>query len=233
VNRDEARIKPMKPYYDQGGITIYHGDCREILLQIDSDSIDLLLTDPPYGISEETNRKERKRTALADCNDFPPIFGDDEPFDPAHLLRFKRLVLFGANHYAKELPSSPSWIVWDKRAGMRSKRGDAFNDNGDAELAWTNLGGPVRVFSHLWMGMLKASEKDQKRVHPTQKPVSVMSRIIQENTDIGAMILDPYMGSGSTLRAAKDLGRKAIGIEYEEQYCEIAANRLRQEVLAL
>jgi DNA modification methylase len=221
----------VRPYYEQDGITIYHGDCREVLPTLEVGSIDLVLTDPPYGINERTDRKARKRGALAECNDFPPIYGDDEPYDPAPVLRFSRVVLFGANHFTDRLPPSPSWIVWDKRAGLTSKRGDAFNDNGDAEMAWTNLGGPVRVISHLWMGMLKDSERNERRVHPTQKPVALFYRIIQEHTSEGDLILDPYMGSGPVVRAARDLGRRCIGVELSEAYCEIAAKRLRQSVL--
>jgi site-specific DNA-methyltransferase (adenine-specific) len=222
----------MTPYYEADGITIYHGDCRKVLPVLGI-MVDLLLTDPPYGIAERTDRKARKRTALAGCNDFPPIAGDDEPFDPTHLLHLPRLVLFGANHYAERLPASPSWIVWDKRDGLMSKRGDSFNDNGDAEMAWTNLGGPVRVFSHRWMGMLKASERNERRVHPTQKPVFLMARIIEERTRPGDLVCDPYMGSGSTLLAARQLGRRAIGIEIDEHYCNVAVRRLEQSAFAL
>jgi site-specific DNA-methyltransferase (adenine-specific)/modification methylase len=221
----------MQPYYDDGKITIYHADCRDVLPTLGP--VDLVLTDPPYGVAERTDRKTRKRGSLAACNDFPAIYGDNEPFDPSHLLRFPRLVLFGANHYAQMLPPSPSWIVWDKRAGIQSKRGDAFNDNGDAEMAWTNLGGPVRVYSHLWMGMLKASERDDRRLHPTQKPVALMARIIQTYTEPDALIVDPYAGSGPVAAAAKQLGRRCIAIEISERYCEIAAMRLQQEVFDL
>ncbi len=224
----------MKPYYERGGITIYHGDCREMLPELAMlGGVNLMLTDPPYGISERTDRLSRKRTALAACNDFPPVYGDDEPFDPTQLLMFGRVVIFGANYFTDRLPPSSSWVVWDKRAGLTSKRGDAFNDNADAEMAWTNLGGPVRVISHLWMGMLKASERDERRVHPTQKPVAVMARIISDHTHPGDLVLDPYMGSGPVLKAAQMLGRRAIGIEIEERYCEIAAKRLQQDVLPL
>lgn len=219
-------------YYDRDGATIYLGDCRDILPQL-VETVDLLLSDPPYGVNERTDRKARQRSALAEANDFPPVYGDDEPFDPSHLLHFPRIVLFGANHYADRLPPSPSWIVWDKRAGMTSKRGDTLNDNGDAELAWTNLGGPVRTFSHLWMGMMKESERNKRRVHPTQKPIGVMARIIAENTQPGDLILDPYMGSGSTLRAALNLGRRCIGIEISERYCETAVQSLSQIALPM
>lgn len=215
----------MKPYYDHGGIRIYHGDCREISVGIDAAAVDLVVTDPPYGVSERTDRLSKGRSVLAWSHDFPPVYGDDKPFDPSHLMRFGKVVLFGANYYADKLPSSPSWIVWDKRDGMAS------NDNADCELAWSNVGGPARVFRHLWSGMLKASERAENRVHPTQKPVALMAWIVNEHSEPGQTILDPYMGSGPTLRAAKDLGRKAIGIEIEERYCEIAANRLRQSVM--
>jgi site-specific DNA-methyltransferase (adenine-specific) len=157
----------------------------------------------------------------------PPVVGDTQPFDPAPLLRFPRVVLFGANHYADRLPPSPTWLVWDKRDGVAS------DDNADCELAWTNLGGPARLYRHLWRGLCRASEQGQRHLHPTQKPVALMAWIIANWTKPGDLILDPYMGSGPVLRAAKDLGRRAIGIEIEERYCEIAARRLGQEVLPL
>lgn len=209
-------------FYESDGVTILHGDCRELLTDIDPATVALVLTDPPYGVSEPTNRKERGRTKAAECNDFPPVYGDDQPFDPTHLFRFKRLVLWGANYYADRLPTSPSWLVWDKRDGLPS------NDNADVELAWTNLGGPARSYRHMWNGMVKASERTERRCHPTQKPVSLMSWIIENRTQPGDLILDPYMGGGSTLVAAKRAGRRAIGIEYEERYCETAAARLAQ-----
>lgn len=225
----------MTPYYEDDFATIYHGDCRELLpLVAHVDAVDLLLTDPPYGVSERTGRKENGRGNAAECNDFPPVYGDDEPFDPSHLLGYKRVVLFGGNHFADKLPPSAHWIVWDKLDGLTTdKRELGFDDNADVELAWTNLRGPARLIPHRWKGMLKASEREANRVHPTQKPVVLMRRIIAAHTDPGGVVLDPYMGSGSTLRAAKDVGRKAIGIEIEERYCEVAVRRLGQEVLDL
>ena len=235
----------MTPYYDDGnGIVIYHGDCREVLPGLAPESVSLVLTDPPYGVAERTDRGSKgrgapfggrsARGAWAFAHAFPPVYGDDEPFDPSHLLRFKRLVLWGGNHYADRLPPSASWIVWDKLGGLSSaKRLVGLDDNADVEMAWTNLGGPARLVPHRWKGLLRDSEKGEPRVHPTQKPVPLMAFVISWRTDPGDLILDPYMGSGPVLRAAKDLGRKAIGIEIEEKYCEIAAKRLGQEVLAL
>ena len=212
-----------KPYYEELGITIYHGDCREILPHLPK--VDLVLTDPPYGVNLNTSYKSSQRGVLAGANDYPPVYGDDKPFDPKILLSFDNLILFGANYYSSRLPDSGQWFIWDKRDGV------GFNDQADCELAWTRgtKGTVPRIFVHRWNGMIKDSERDQKRVHPTQKPINLMTWCLSFFPN-AQTILDPFMGSGTTLRAAKDLERKAIGIEIEEKYCEIAVKRLRQEV---
>jgi site-specific DNA-methyltransferase (adenine-specific) len=233
----------MKPYYEDDAVTIYHGDCREILPLLGLDPA-LVLTDPPYGVSERTDRHSKGRDnplggrnngqPVVTARDFPPVHGDDEPFDPSHLLGFRRLVLFGANYYAERLPASPTWIVWDKLDGLTTeKRAIGLDDNADVELAWSNVGGPARLIPHRWKGLIKASERTDQRVHPTQKPVALMARIIDWLTEPGDLVLDPYAGSGSTLRAAKDHGRRAIGIEHSGTYCSIAARRCAQDVLAV
>ena len=123
------------------------------------------------------------------------------------------------------------WIAWDKLDGLESHRAVGFNDNADIELIWTNLSGPARLMRQRWMGAMKSGKDAQTpRRHPTEKPVELMSRLVAL---VSGVALDPFMGSGATLRAAKDLGRKAIGIEIDERYCEIAARRMGQEVLAL
>lgn len=217
----------MKPYYeDPAGIVIYHGDCREILPSLSGVGASLVLTDPPYGVSLDTAYRSNQRSNLAAANDYPPVFGDDKPFDPTALLAFENAILWGANYYADRLPPRGSWLVWDKRDGICT------NDQADAELAWvTGVSGTVpRLFRHVWMGMVKASENGHRRVHPTQKPVELMQWCLGFFPD-SRLVLDPFMGSGTTLVAAKNLGRRAIGIEIEEKYCEIAAKRLSQTVL--
>ena len=224
----------VEPYYSDEHCTIYHGDSRDILPSLRTPDgswvFDCIVTDPPYGIGVQTNYRDRQRTALAVCNNYAPIHGDDEPFDPTWLLFMGLpMVLFGANHYADTLPPSPSWLVWDKLDGLKSGRDLGFNDQADVELVWTNIGGPARITSQRWMGAMKSGrEAGDRRVHPTQKPVELMTRIVGMTHGV---VADPFMGSGTTLRAAKDLGRKAIGIEIEERYCEIAAKRCAQEVL--
>jgi hypothetical protein len=209
----------VKPYYEHAGITIYHGDCREVLPGLEV--VDLVLADPPYGINHPTTYKTNGRDCLAECRDYPPVFGDDEPFDPTWLLGWP-CILWGGNHYASRLPDSGGWLVWDK------ERPDDL-DQATCELAWSNVVRGVRRLRFLWHGMIRAG--DDVLCHPTQKPVALMRWCLTLRwTRDKRVIADPYMGSGTTLRAAKDLGRKAIGIEIEERYCEIAANRLGQEV---
>ena len=207
----------VKPYYDDDGCTIYHGDCREILPKL---AFDCILTDPPYGLG--WNPDNRRFTSKG--GDWWREHADDRPFDPSHLLDWP-CVLWGANHYASRLPDSAGWLVWDKRAGLEGM-GDKWPMS-EAELAWTHVQGRGSTCRMRWSGMIRPIE-EKPRWHPTQKPVGLMRWCLER---LDGVACDPYMGSGTTLRAAKDLGRKAIGIEIEERYCEIAAKRLAQEVL--
>lgn len=216
----------MKPYYEASGITIYHGDCRDILGDL---SAEVCVTDPPYGIGLNTDYSRFRDSAKGVRGygflrrSHPPVVGDERPFDPTPLFEFPEVVVWGANNYVHSLPLGGSWLVWDKRA-----------DNGhamlaDAELAWWSEGRTVKLFDHCWHGFARASENSQ-HFHPTQKPVQLMQWCILLTRNPG-VVADPYMGSGTTLVAAKNLGRRAIGIEIEEKYCEIAVRRLEQEVL--
>jgi site-specific DNA-methyltransferase (adenine-specific) len=223
-------------FHEEPGVTLYCGDAHTVLPEIEAA---LIVTDPPYGISHPVNYAARGRGRLAGCrnydtrpvwahpraNDWTHIIGDDKPFDPAWLLALGRpTLLWGANHYASRLPDAGGWLVWDK------ERPDLL-DQATCELAWTNYVKGVRRFRYLWNGMMRAGHEDL--VHPTQKPVALMRWALGLPWTPPGTVIDPYAGSGSTLIAAKDLGRAAIGIEIEPRYCEIAVKRLRQEVLAL
>tara|TARA_R110002095_G_scaffold133065_3_gene115537 strand:+ start:2989 stop:3654 length:666 start_codon:yes stop_codon:yes gene_type:complete len=211
----------MRPYYEHGGITIYHGDCREILPTLEP--VDLVLTDPPYGIGYDGGASQRGSQKLG------PVIGDDEHFDPSLFLDYPDVICWGANNYAQRLPNLGQFYVWDKvlRNGLDVRIAEC-------EFAWHLKGTKPRVFRHLWSGAYRTGEEAGRRsVHPTQKPVALMRWCIERVPGDPQTILDPFMGSGTTLRAAKDLHRKAIGIEIEERYCEIAADRLRQNVLPL
>lgn len=218
----------MTPYYQDESVTLYHGDCREIDLPSPSE-VALLLTDPPYGVSESTNRASRGRGQMTASLDFAPVHDDDKPFDPSLWLAYPRSVLFGANYFADKLPLSSSWIVWDKLDGLKTdKRDVGFDDNADCELAWSNLGGPARIISVRWKGMLKGDDRDVVRHHPTQKPTGLMTRIIAAWTKPGDLVLDPYMGTGPVGVACQRLGRRYVGVEIIEKYCEVARSRMAQ-----
>lgn len=222
-----------KPYYDHGGITIYHGDCRDILPSLGR--FDLLLTDPPYGIGLDTANASREYSPGARaagkgwrCVDHPPVHGDDEPFDPAPLMGASSAhILWGANNYASKLPDSPCWLAWDRKCG----RGADTNAT-EAELAAV-LGHrftTVSVFRHMWTGYQRDSEVGRRVLHPTQKPVALMRWCLSFFPE-ARTVVDPYMGSGPVARACKDAGLRYVGIEIVEKYCEIAVRRLAQEVL--
>ena len=226
----------MTPYYQDAAVTLYHGDCREILPQLRCPNTTycleacdgrcepmVIVTDPQYGINHPTDYHTRGRDALAACSDYPRVHGDDAPFDPLWLLDLNLpTILWGANHYASRLPDSGGWLVWDK------ERPDLL-DQATCELAWTNFVKGVRRFRWLWNGMMKA--RPETLVHPTQKPLALMTWCLTLPWTPDGIVVDPYMGSGPTIEAAKLLGRRAIGIEIEEKYCYIAAKRLEQETL--
>jgi len=209
----------MTPYYEDDAVTIYHGDCREILPAIE---FDVIVTDPPYGI----NYSNSYDTGIQEQ------VGGDKNSDLARWLVAQHptpMLVFGVNHFPDCLPVPGRWICWDKRVVESADRmiGSPF------ELAWINAkqdkAGYMIRLQH--GGIVNADKANAKRQHPTQKPVKLMTRCIGYMPD--GVIADPFMGSGTTLRAAKDLGRKAIGIEVDERYCKLAVERLAQGVLSL
>jgi hypothetical protein len=191
------------------------------------DSVEMVWADPPYGVSEETNRKEKGRGNLAASLDLPPVLGDDST-DVAEKAFATTLNLWpkaqhcwwGANYYPSVLPFQSGWVVWDKRDGVAS------DDNADCEIAWSNNGKPMRIFSHLWKGCIKASEHGQRRVHPTQKPIALATWFFEKYGKLGDTIIDPFLGPGMSLIAAEQLGdRTVIGFELSEKYCSIICDR--------
>lgn len=215
------------PYYQDEAVTIYHGDCREILPLLPP--VDLVLTDPPFGVALNTDNRRFSggHTAARHGNGVGsyggrPITGDDEPFDPRHLLNYgEHQVIWGWNNFPDRLPAG-ACLAWIKR------NDEAFGSFlSDAELAWMSKGRGVYCFRDLSNNAIA-----RERLHPTQKPLPLMKWCLGFFPK-ARHVLDPYMGSGSTLRAAKDLGLHAIGIEIEEENCEKAARRMAQSVLPL
>ncbi len=201
----------MKPYYEHAGITIYHGDCREVLSCV---SGDVVATDPPYGVLAETGSAATRRSG--GNLDNGRIAWDIVP--DAHLVELllsvgRSHLIWGGCHLG--LPATKGYLIWDKQI-------DGLNF-GEVEYCWTDLVFAPRIFRYRAVGV------DGGKVHPTQKPESLMRWCL--GFAPSGSVLDPFMGSGTTLVAAKALGRPAIGIEICERYCEIAAKRLAQDVL--
>ncbi len=202
----------MKPYYSEPGIEIYHGDCRDILPALDVRSC-AIVTDPPCGLGERWQGGTWGAAPMyADARRW-----DSEPFPAADMTSLLALssqaIVWCGNYYA--LPASRCWLAWIKSSQMATMA--------DFELAWTSLDRPAKQ----WTG---DRNPDGKRQHPTQKPLALMQWCLGF-VEAGSLVLDPFAGSGTTIRAAKDLGRRAIGIESEERYCAEIVKRLRQEML--
>lgn len=216
----------LKPYYEHAGITIYHGDCREILPSLLP--VDLVLTDPPYGLGNSWGKGKRWQ---GNCgkgrlwNGTPKW--DEKPVNQDLLdnciLLGENAIVWGGNYF--QLPPQKCWLIWDKQANMKQAQ---------AELAWTNLPKTVRIYRKSPLSVFgnHGPSFGEHKQHPTQKPVCLMRWCI-EVAGSPKRIADPFMGSGSALVAARELGIVAIGIDAEEKYCEIAAKRLAQEVLPL
>lgn len=212
----------MKPYYEIDGITIYHGDNRQILPALPE--FDLCLTDPPYGIGEAAGRN-KSRSKIAVSKDYGNSDWDNSPPEDwlFGLMRAKSTsqIIFGGNYFT--LPPSSCWLVWDKLNGD--------SDFADCELAWTNLPRAVRRIRWQWAGMLQENmARKEHREHPTQKPLGVIQWALSMVPE-AKTVVDPFMGSGTTLVACKNMGVKCVGIEREEKYCEVAAKRLGQSVM--
>ena len=183
--------------------------------------VDAVITDPPYGIGYVHAGGKTRGVAGPSVHAGIAIVGDSGPFDPTHMLDFDNAIIWGADHFAQCLPVG-RWLIWDKRCGVTPER-----DQADCEIAWHSRAGVSRVFRHVWDGMIRDSEKGQQRTHPTQKPIAVMRWCI-EQAGRPAIVLDPFMGSGTTGVACAQLGRKFIGIEIEPRYFDIACRRIEQ-----
>lgn len=211
-------MTPWKRMETIGACTLYLEDNSEILPHIGS--VDAMVTDPPYGINENS-KKVASRTNRAATTDYGDFDWDKKPPPPELIDQMRKQsehqIIFGGNYF--ELPPTPCWLVWDKQNS---------GDFADCELAWTNLKKAVRRVYWRWNGMIR--QGNEKRYHPTQKPLGVMQWCLTHIPD-AKLIADPFMGSGTTGVACAMAGKSFIGIERDEGYFDIACQRIRDAYL--
>lgn len=231
----------VKPYYEEDGITVYHGDCREILPQV---SGDILFTSPPYGV-QESNIAERakfKYGSLSDCLTRGLL---DVLINADCKWRFINIQLLSANKrmtiewLGGNASRLKDVIIWTKDNAPPQMEPGVMDSSFEFIFCFSDDDPHKRKFDGCeWRGMVRnvvsspVNSNEFAALHRAAFPMWLPLWIILTFSKEGQTVLDGCCGIGTTLRAAKDLGRKAIGIEIEEKYCEIAANRLRQEVLA-
>lgn len=210
---------------------IYNEDCLEGMKKRFLDkSIPLILTDPPYGLNIASGGSVSIKGACRKKREFVP--SDWDKFIPSkeyfeEMFRVsENQIIWGGNYFTDFFYPSQGWLVWYKKEGLISK------SFADCELAWTSFQTPAKVISSRWHGFIRDS-KEQRVAHPTQKALEVIKWCICEFSNEGDIILDPFMGSGTTAVACKQLNRRYIGFEISKEYCEIAKERLNKIQLEL
>ena len=233
----------MKPYYERDGITIYCGDCLAVMADMSSASVDVVITDPPYGVSWGPTSMRTAPLAFesihGDCDTSMALHGIR---DALRILREKRhLYAFGRFSFDGLPVQAPTELIWDRgKAGL-----------GDLSSVW----GPAHEYIQFVVKISSKANRADGRgslpnrlrrgsvlsypniqagastLHLTEKPVALLRELVECSSRFGETVLDPFAGVGSTLVAAELEGRRAIGIEIEERYCEIAAKRLSQRVM--
>lgn len=202
---------PWKRKEQIGDCTLYLGDCLEVMPVLGK--VDAILTDPPYGIARDYLKASKK-------GEWSKLYSSQIEWDDFTLNDAVHMglemaggsgIVWGGNYFS--LPSMRGWLIWDKMQAHSS---------GHAELAWTSANIPIRTFSYC-----RAQLATEGKQHPTQKPVSLMQWCLGFLPD-AQTILDPFMGSGTTLVACAKLGRAGIGIELDPDYFDIACKRVEE-----
>lgn len=205
-------------------------DAEAVSKLMDGEKAELLLTDPPYGIKavESGGHNDGKKAGhqMARDNKYAPIIGDDttetaqKMYAVCHNVS-ENQIIFGGNYFTEFLTPSRCWIVWDKKGAREFSFADG-------ELAWTSFNANLKIYDFLWSGMLREGDRDvegDKRVHPTQKPVGLMVKILADFCSDGGLVLDCFGGSGSTLIACEQSGRNCYMMELDPHYVDVIIKR--------
>lgn len=222
-----------RPYLDRDGVTIYHGDAYEILPALrEAGTVDVLVTDPPYEIEARGAGLAARRPYFREIEGFT-----DGGFDPSILSGFPRWAVFCGKEQLVGLlgvaiGAGRRWMLltWNKPNPTPLINGNYLPDTEYIVHAFPGGGALFGGYEDRRRWMVHAGG-DGLTGHPNEKPVPVMAKVLRSASDRGEAVCDPFMGSGTTLVAARDLGRRAIGIEREEHWCEVAARRLSQQLL--
>ena len=220
----ESRVK-LGDVWQLGKHRLMCGDSTkesDVKKLMNGEKVDMVFTDPPYGIKHSGKGIKGKTKE----NDFGEILNDNDVSVAINSFQLinnmfygSTLIFWGANYYSNILPNGYGWLIWDKQ-----KEGDTFSGG---EIAFVNKGVKVNIFRHQWHGMIKASERGQKRIHPTQKPIALAEYCFKEYGN-PKIVLDIFLGSGSTLIACEKTNRVCYGMELDTKYCDVIIERWEQ-----
>ena len=185
---------------------------------------DLCITDPPYGINIVNDKGKVGAGNLAKNRKYPKVIADDstDTAEKAYQIlkdKSKKMIIWGGNYFTRFLDFSDGWIIWDKRGDMPS------NNFADGEMAWCSFHTPVRIYRQIWNGMIREGKEERERVHPTQKPVHMISSIIEDFSNQDDLVADVFGGSGTTLIACEEMERQCRMMEFDPIYCQVIINR--------
>lgn len=233
MESDSEPVSRLGDVWQLGRHRLMCGDATsydDVMTLTQGERIDLCLTDPPYGISVVGTDKTVGNKDFGICKHgaYRPIISDDstETAKNAYLVVKEiadRLILWVGNYFLDFLPPSDSWLIWDKRCDS-----GIVNTYADGEMAWCSFHTPVRIYHQLWNGMIREGEHD-KRVHPTQKPIKMLSDILRDFTEAQSKVLDVFGGSGSTLIACEQTDRQCYIMELDPHYCDVIIKRWETE----
>ena len=203
---------------EDGSVRLINADCLAVLPTLEAGSVDAVVTDAPYGIGYDASQSTQQG-----IQPFEKITGDGEAFDVSPWLPFYDVLVWCLPQLTLNVPQFGAWYAWDK-----TTRNDLRCRISEYEYAWHKMATKTRGFRHLWSGAYRASEANRKRVHPTQKPIVLMTWCLK--FVYGETVLDPYLGSGTTGVACIRTCRRFIGIEIEPKYFDIAVARCKAEL---